>query len=167
MTNRKARPLAAIVSLHCTWIVAVFMAIYGTVEVWLFGDSALVTALRHTSHVVLIFGGLGAILHFVLRRYVTKPIAQINAQLYRLGAGATDVRPIDTDVSELRQIVHGIERMRKRMYVGETGAALREAELALMEIRDQAKALYPDHPRASQAILDSVVRVGETLGGLL
>lgn len=167
MGTKRGTSLATLVSLHCTWIVALFMGVYGWVEVSVFGESALLTALRHTSHVVLIFAGLVAILHLVLRRVVSRPIAQINAQLYRLGAGATEMQPVVTRVRELRQVLDGIGLMRRRMYAGETGAALREAELALLDIRAQAKALHPENPRASQAILDAVVRAGETLGALL
>ncbi|WP_025322457.1 HAMP domain-containing protein [Deferrisoma camini] len=151
--------LATVVSFHCTWIVALFMGAYGTMETWVFGGGWTEALFRHAFHVALISFGLLVILHIVLHRTVARPIARISAQLYRLGAGADEMDPIETSIREIRQIVRGIELMRERRRGGAAGSLRHSAEPALEELREQAKRIHSRDPEASRAILEATARL--------
>ncbi len=151
--------LATVVSFHCTWIVALFMGVYGAVETWALGGAWTDALFRHAFHVALISLGLLVILNIVLHRTVARPIARISAQLYRLGAGAEEMEPIETSIREIQQIVRGIELMRKRRRAGETGSLRESAQPALEELREQAKRIHSLDPETSRAVLETTARL--------
>lgn len=157
-------PLATVVTFHCIWIIGLFMALYGWVEVVLFDESILFALFKHTYHVAILGFALTLLLSLVLRYQVGRPASRLVALLYRVGAGDPNLPPLRTSIRELKEIEGGIELMKDRMHLGDPGQALDQAEEALMRLRVIARKIRDSEPDAARATLDSVVELGESLG---
>lgn len=157
-------PLASVVTFHCMWIIALFMAFYGWVEVEVFNTNAVFALFKHTYHVVILGFALTALLSLVIRHQVGRPASRLVALLYRVGAGESTLPPLKTSIRELKEIEGGIELMKDRMHLGASGEAMEQAEEAILRLRLIAKQIGDTHPDQAQAILNSAVELGESLG---
>lgn len=157
-------PLATVVTFHCVWIIALFMALYAWAEVAIFNESVLFALFKHTYHVAILAFALTMLLSLVIRHQVGRPASRLVALLYRVGAGDADLPRLRTHIRELKEIEGGIGLMKDRMHLGAPGEAMEQAEEALMRLRLIAKQIRDTHPDQAQATLNSVVELGESVG---
>ncbi len=164
METQRTWPLAMVVTFHCAWAIGAAMALYAGFEVVALGESVLAAFLRHTAHVLVLGALLLVVLTIAVRFQLTRPILRLNAMLYRLGAGEGELPPLQTKIRELKDIERGIETMKARMHMGETGKLLEKAGRSLTRLRELAQGLHDRHPAESEEMTELLVRLGESLG---
>ena len=166
--NRKAfEPrfsLSFLVSLWTALSIAAALIVYALIQYLLLPEmSAREFFIHHLWHVFV----LGALIHLscwcVFRVLLFRPLNRVYLHLYSLGAG--DIRELDlkSSVKEIAMIVEGINVMTWRLHHWLDADALAETKEQLEQIGLLAAQLRMENEDVSQALMDRVESLEETL----
>ncbi|MEW6778016.1 MAG: hypothetical protein AB1405_17090 [Bdellovibrionota bacterium] len=158
--------LSTVATFWSALALAVAMGFYAVVEVAFLGRPLAESFLAHVAHVAILSVFILTAMAFVVYEKVTKPVARVNAYLYRLGAGDTLTPLPSSRVVELDQLSAGIYAMMGRMHAGRPGLARIEAEKALGDLKAIAGELQGARPEESAKILDAVMRLGACVASI-
>lgn len=109
---RTTRSLAFWVALWTAIVIGASMAVYAVFQYLLMpGVTAAELLVRHLWHVVVLGALTYAFCWFGLRLVVVDPLRELFVHLYRVGSGELRPIKIETHISEVRDVVDGINTM--------------------------------------------------------
>lgn len=92
------------------------MAFWGIGQILLDADAEPLTVfVAHASHVVLLGAAIYLVVAVVFRRLVFEPIRRVNRHLYGIATGHVAPLELTTSVSEVADLVRGVDLMVERM----------------------------------------------------
>jgi len=108
--------LAGVTGIACVVAMAVGMALWGIGQILLApGAEPLSVFVAHASHVVLLGAAIYLVVVVVFRRLVFEPIRRVNRHLYGVATGHVAPLDLSTSVSEVADLVRGVDLMVERM----------------------------------------------------
>ncbi|NOY69168.1 MAG: hypothetical protein GXP53_06700 [Deltaproteobacteria bacterium] len=164
----QVKSLSYYVSIWTGIVIAFSMAVYAVFQYVMLPDATVWSLfLNHLWHVLVLGIFIYALCWLVFQKLLLVPIRAISIHLYGVGTGRLRELELNTDISELRMIADGINRMIRRMKQGQDPRVLENIEERMISLRKIVKGLPPADKDKGALMLDEISGLEQSLLSLV
>jgi methyl-accepting chemotaxis protein len=167
MNTRKQRSLTWTITFNTAVAMLIGMGAYAVLQYALSPSRSVPSlVLEHLSHVLFIGLIVYFIINYTLLQKVALPIKALKLKLYQIASG--DFRPaaVDSDVSEITEIVKSINWMQERIENSTSSVSLADLSATVSVIRGLAKNTDRLESNKRERLLDAASQVEELIARL-
>jgi hypothetical protein len=131
------------------------------------GHTALDLLLHHSWHVLVLAAAIYIVSWFAFHQLLVAPLKKIYLHLYAMGAGRLEPLTLNSNVTEIRTIVEGVNLLLFRINQSADSGSLELAQQRIGEIRDVMRRLSPANPQDVSELLDKLAQIESTFAALV
>lgn len=164
LTVVKTKNLSFLIAVWMAVAIAGSMAAYAVYQFFTMpGMTVKELFLHHFWHVLALGSVIYVLCWFLFKRIVLRPLTCIYLHLYAVGGGKLELLELNSNVTEIRTIVEGVNLMLTRLKQGLKSNALEDSELRISEIKDLLRNLGTSEPEKLDSALEKLEQLERNL----
>lgn len=131
------------------------------------GNTVLDLLLHHSWHILAVCAAIYAVSWAALHKLIVRPLMKIYLHLYAMGAGKLEALALESNVTEIRTIVDGINLMLRRMEQGADTRAFEHAQKDIATLRETIMGSEVSEMEAKNTALEKLADLEKLLSAII